>query len=316
MSQFITTAFVEQYTANFAFLSQQKGSRLRGLCRVESGIKGRDSYFDQIGAVAAQPRTTRHGSTPQLDTPFSRRQLTLADYEWADLVDDLDKVRTLIDPTSATLQAGIMAMGRAIDDVIIAAATGTSQTGVTGGTAVVLPATQKLVPTDGTTVAPFQLPTLLAIKKKFDDNDVDESTPRYIAVSSQQLQDLLNDNRIQNHDYNTVRALVMGQIDTFCGFKFVRSQRLTTGAAPAFDKTTGIVGGGGSNGLTNARSVFAWAEDGITLGIGADVKGRISERDDKSYATQVYASMALGATRMEEVKVVQCFCKESNSVLS
>lgn len=316
MSQFITTAFVQQYTNNFMFLSQQKGSRLRNLVRTESGIVGSSAFYDQIGSVAAQARVTRHGNTPQLDTPHSRRMVTLADYEWADLIDDLDKVRMLADPTSAYMQSAIMAMGRGMDDVIIAAALGSSNTGVSGATAVVLPNTQKLVANDGAATSAFNLNTLLQIKKKFDDSDVDESIQRNIALSSQQLQDLLNDSHIQNHDYNTVRALVTGTVDTFAGFSFVRTQRLPINATtPAYTASSGVVGAG-TNGLTNSRSVIAWAQDGLLLGIGRDAKGRITERDDKSYATQVYASMALGATRMEEVKVVQCYCKESNSVAS
>jgi len=40
------------------------------------------------------------------------------------------------------------------------------------------------------------------------------------------------------------------------------------------------------------------------LGVGKDVNARIDERADKSYATQVYYCMSIGATRMEEAKVV------------
>ena len=53
------------------------------------------------------------------------------------------------------------------------------------------------------------------------------------------------------------------------------------------------------------------AEDGLTLAIGKDVMARIDERSDKGYATQVYYCMSIGATRMEEEKVVQIDCDES-----
>jgi hypothetical protein len=55
---------------------------------------------------------------------------------------------------------------------------------------------------------------------------------------------------------------------------------------------------------------FAFTEDAVKLAIGSDVKARIDERNDKSYATQVYYSMAIGATRMEEDKVVEIRCNE------
>ena len=57
----------------------------------------KSAFFDQIGVTAAQLRTSRHGSTPQIDTPHSRRKVSLDTYEWGDLVDDADKVRMLID---------------------------------------------------------------------------------------------------------------------------------------------------------------------------------------------------------------------------
>jgi hypothetical protein len=139
MSSQITTAFVEQYSANIQMLSQQMGSLLRDAVRNES-VVGKDAYFDQIGKVTAVLKTSRHSDTPQIDTPHSRRRVSLADYEFADLIDQQDKVRLLIDPTSSYAKAAAYAMGRAMDDVIIAAALGTANTGVSGGTPVTLPA--------------------------------------------------------------------------------------------------------------------------------------------------------------------------------
>ena len=85
MSFQITTAFVQQYKSNVQLLSQQMGSRLRGSCRVES-VQAEFAFFEQIGAVTAQLKISRHGDTPQYDTPHARRRVGLNDYEWADLV--------------------------------------------------------------------------------------------------------------------------------------------------------------------------------------------------------------------------------------
>ena len=66
MSTQITTAFVEQYSSNVSMLSQQMGSKLRGAVDVET-VRGKNAFFDQIGATAAVARTTRHGATPQVE---------------------------------------------------------------------------------------------------------------------------------------------------------------------------------------------------------------------------------------------------------
>ena len=290
MSNQITTAFVQQYGSNVQMLSQQMGSRLREAVDVES-ITGKNAYFEQIGSVVAQVRTSRHASTPQIDTPHSRRRVSLADYEWADLIDDADKVRMLIDPTSSYAKAAANAMGRSMDDVIITALGGNAYSGETGATSVALPSTQKFATSqqsDGLTIA-----KLLDAKKKMDIADVDPSIPRFIVCGATQISDLLNTTEVKNSDYNTVKALAMGQVDSFLGFKFIMSNRLN------FDATN-----------TDDRLVFAFTKDAIKLAIGKDVTARISERDDKSYSTQVYYCMSIGATRMEEEKVVQIPCDE------
>ena len=95
MSVQITTAFVEQYKSNVFHLAQQKGSRLRDAVRTET-VTGKSHFFERIGSVAAQLRTSRHSDTPRMDTPHSRRKVTMDDYDWADLIDNEDKVRMLI----------------------------------------------------------------------------------------------------------------------------------------------------------------------------------------------------------------------------
>ena len=283
MSSQITTAFVEQYSANIQMLSQQMGSLLRDAVRNES-VTGKDAYFDQIGKVTAILKTSRHSDTPQIDTPHSRRRVSLADYEFADLIDQQDKVRLLIDPTSSYAKAAAYAMGRAMDDVIIAAALGSANTGVSGGTAVALPAGNIVaVGTGGANT--MNIAKLASAKNILDSGDVDPSIKRHIIVSPTEIQDLLNTTTITSSDFNTVKALVQGEIDSFMGFKFHVSNRLV------------------DNGAGNTQCI-AFAEDGILLATGKDVTAKIDERSDKSYATQVYYCQTIGATRMEEAKVI------------
>jgi len=290
MSQSITTAFVQQYSANVQMLSQQMGSRLRDAVRLET-VVGKNAFIDQIGSVTAQLRSSRHADTPQIDTPHQRRRLSIASYEFADLIDDQDKVRMLIDPTSSYAMAAAAAMGRAMDDVIITAALGTASTGETGSGTADLDTTNNMVGSsssnDGLTIA-----KLTEAKRKMDLNDVDPSIPRYIAVGPKQIEDLLGTTQVTSSDFNTIKALVQGDVDTFMGFQFIMTNRLSIDS-------------------NDIRSCFAWAEDGITLGVGKDVQARIDERNDKGYATQVYYCMDIGAVRMEEAKVVKIFCDET-----
>ena len=286
MSTQITTAFVQQFSANIQMLSQQKGSLLRNAVDSES-VNGEKAFFDQVGAAAAVLRTSRHADTPLVETPHSRRMVTMADYEYADLIDDADKVRLLADPTSTYSRAAAAAMGRAMDDVIITAALGTATTGKDGSTSTSLPAGQKIAHgSAGLTIA-----KLLSAKETLDANSVDPSITRHIIVSPKQISDLLNNTTVTSSDFNTVKALATGELNSFVGFNFIVSNRLSTDS-------------------NSDRQVIAFASDGIKLAIGKEPSARIDERADKSYSTQVYYCQSIGATRMEESKVVEIACNE------
>ena len=286
MSTQITTAFVNQFSSNVSMLSQQMGSLLRPAVDVES-VVGEKAFFDQVGEAAAVARTSRHQDTPLVTTPHSRRQVSLTTFEWADLVDDADKVRMLIDPTSSYARAAAAGIGRAMDDTIIDALGGDAKTGKDGSTTTSFPSSQKIaVGGAGLTIA-----KLVSAKKLLDANSVDPSIKRFIVVSPEQIEDLLNSTTVTSSDFNTVKALVQGDINTFVGFEFIVSNRL---------KVDG----------SSDRLCYAFAQDGMKLAIGKDVMARIEERADKSFSTQIYYCATFGATRMEEDKVVEIACSE------
>ena len=286
MSTQITTAFVNQFSSNVSMLSQQMGSLLRPAVDVES-VVGEKAFFDQVGEAAAVARTSRHQDTPLVTTPHSRRQVSLTTFEWADLVDDADKVRMLIDPTSSYARAAAAGIGRAMDDTIIDALGGDAKTGKDGSTTTSFPSGQKIaVGGAGLTIA-----KLVSAKKLLDANSVDPSIKRFIVVSPEQIEDLLNSTTVTSSDFNTVKALVQGDINTFVGFEFIVSNRLKVD--------------GSSN-----RLCYAFAQDGMKLAIGKDVMARIEERADKSFSTQIYYCSTFGSTRMEENKVVEIACSE------
>lgn len=296
MSFEITTAFVQQYSSNVMFLVQQKGSRLRNTVRNET-VTGKNAFFDQIGATAAQRVTTRHADSPLMSTPHARRRVSLVDYDWGDLVDTLDMVRTLTDPTNMYSQNAAWAMGRAMDDEIIAAFHGTAYTGEDGATTVPFPsAATHTIPVDDHTYdsgagdVGLTISKLTLARELLDEKEVDPSEQRYMGVTAKQLSDLLTTTEVTSADYNSVKSLVRGEVDTFLGFMFIRTERFLLASGD--------------------RQCPAWTMMGMGLGIGKDVTARISERADKRYSTYVYYCMSLGATRIEEARVLNVICNE------
>lgn len=292
MSLQIPTHFVEQYKDNVMQLSQQKGSRLRRTVRDDGTIIGKTVYFDRIGQTAAQRILNRHGDTPLQNTPHSRRSAHMYDYDWADLVDWPDKLKTLYDPTNPYAVSASWALGRSQDDEIIAALGGSA--GVeSGGSPVALPAAQKVAVNDhtydsGSGDVGLTVGKLIHAQKILEDADVDDDLKRYCVLTSAQKADLLTNTEVTSSDYNTVKALVQGEINTFMGFEFVRTQRLLTS--------------GGD------RLIYCYTESAIGCGVPKDIEVDIGPRRDKRNATQVYAMQSIGAVRVEDEQVVEIAC--------
>jgi len=287
MSVQITTAHIQGYKQGVDLLVQQKGSRLRGAVRLEPGLTGKRVFFDQIGATAVTRLTTRHADTVLVDTPHARRAVDPVDYVWADMIDEIDKVRVLNDPTNAYSQNAAFAMGRAMDTEILAAAIGNAQTDETGSTATPLGAGQAIA-VGGTNLTVAKLRTA---KRLLDAAENDPSDPRHIAINALMLESLLGETETTSSDFNTVKALVQGEINTFLGFQFHRTELLTNDATPS-------------------RLAVAWRQSGVALGVWKDTHADIGPRRDKNNDIQVLYRATCGATRMEEVAVVTIACAE------
>jgi len=287
MSFEITTAMVQQYNDNIVMLQQQKPSRLRPCVREES-VQGEYGFFDQVDQTAAQKRTTRHADTPLISTPHVRRRVSMSAYDWSDLIDNFDRPTLITDPTSVYVMNAVASLNRSIDDEIIACALATAYGGRDGTSTYAFPtSTHQIV--HGSTG--LNLTKLLQAREILDSYENDPDEPRFLVLNAEQVTNLLNTTEIKSADYNTVKALVSGEIDTFLGFKFVRSERLQK--------------------VSTTRSCLAWSQSSILLGIGTDIITRVSERADKNYATQVYVGMFIGATRMDEKGVVEIQATET-----
>lgn len=296
MSTEITTAFVQEYKDGITLLAQQKESRLRNMgIRIESGVVGTSCYIDQIGVRGRMSQvTTRHGDTPQSDTPHSRRKIDLMDFVTSDLIDVWDRVKTLNQPDNYYVQALAAQAGREIDHILLDAATGTSYTGVAGATSIALPSAQ-IVAVDshaygaGSGNAGLTISKLIEARNKLEKAEtLMAGTKMYLAVNSDAISDLLQTVEVTSAEYNQVRALESGEITKFMGFEFVRTELLN--ASGGHDQ------------------VIAYTEGALGLAIGMDVQGRITERDDKNYAWQAWFAMSMGSSRLEEERVVSILC--------
>lgn len=303
MSFQIETAHVQAYHANINLLSQQMGSRLAGNVRRETQSAKYD-YYDRVDATAAVEVTTRHGDTPLVSTTHDRRRVGLRDFDWADLIDKRDRIRLLSDPSAAYTLNALAALGRSKDQVIIDAAFGTAYTGETGASSVSSgwgEVAVDYVESGGVTASNLTIGKLRQARSILGRNEaisqvmggdgqlVDE--PLIAVVKQYQLDSLLRSPEITSGDFNVVKALVDGKVDTFMGFKFKRTELLSTTA--------------------NVTDCIFYAQSGILLATGMEVATDIGPRRDKRNAVQVYVCGSFGAVRMEEKKVVRVKCNDT-----
>jgi len=303
MASTITTAFTKQYMANLYILSQQMGSKLQGKVRVESVTGAENAAFDRIGTVAAQKITTRHGDTPNNEQDHTRRWVTPEDYNTNSFLDNQDKLKMIIEPTSTFARTQAAALGRTKDDILIAAALGDAAVNKTGSSTTAFKDDSISINGDGTattigtlaspaTEVDMTLAKMLLMMQIFNEEDVDPDIVKYWMVSPKTIGDMLDLTEVGSADYNTVKTLTQGRVDTFMGFNFFWNNRITKNAS---DETC-------------YRSI-AWAQDGLILGQAEEVKSRVDERSDKNYSVQVYSEMSMGAVRMEGAKVHECLNK-------
>ena len=287
MSANIPEHYAQQFTDGIRQLQQQKTSRLRGAVRVES-ISGADrAFFDQMDVTSMSLRVGRDTDTVITDSPASRRMVTTATYDKASLVDKRDEDRVLNSPVNAFTMSFAAAANRTIDDVIIAALFADAASGVAGaGTESFDSNFQIAAGAAGLTLA-----KIIEAKKLLMAAENDPSQRWYMLHSAKQLEDVLSDSTITSADYNSVKALVNGEINEFMGFTWIHTERLGVDGA-------------------SARRCAAYAQDSMLLGVTNDVTGRASIRNDKNDALQVAFTLDVGATRMDEKGVVEILCAE------
>ena len=269
--------YAQAYSQNIMQLAQQKYSKLINTVYIKPNVKGKTFFQDQIGEWEMETKGGRNVETPNNDPVLGRRMGIMVDYHDNRMLDRGDELKSISDPRSSYTIAAGASLGRKIDDVIVAAIRGAAYTGETGS---VTAPTAAII---AVSAASMSLAFIISAKKALDDKDV-EMEDRFMVVNTTALNSMLDVTEIGSSDYNSVKALIRGEIDTFLGFKWIMSTRV------------------------NASDVgYAYQRYGLCAAMGAAPMVRTDERADKSYSWQVYYELNIGAVRLEEnrVKILQ-----------
>lgn len=293
MSNQIPTFNYQSYSQGIEMLVQQMSRETRGAVMEES-MSSERVFFDQIGAVAAVEKTGRAQDVAVVNTPHARRSCTATDYAFRDFVDSFDKLKILNDPTNAYSQAFSAANARKVDQIVMSAALGTAYTGKEGTTAVPLPSAQKIAAaTSGFTLAKLQT----AVQRIKSANALMPGDSLHVAWTAKQELQFINTDEVKSFDFNNQKVMVDGRLTYFYGCYFHRMEDDdASGEILPLESTT--------------RSCVLWAKSGLKLGTWKAPYGSVDWLPEKQ-TWQVLAGMSVGATRMQEKKVIQIDVVES-----
>jgi hypothetical protein len=293
--------YVIQYETNWQHLLQQMESRLKEKTKFVSA-QGAAVRFNQYGLASMSQVTTRNASTPAANSDLPTRWAYPVPYDIANRFSEFDNLflGSVVLPTSECMQAQAAAYGRLADKVLIDALTGpatitnTANTSTGFGlnnttTTVNLPAGQTVavnyVPAGGTAAnSGLTIGKIREAKRILDANEA-PAEDRVLIVSAKEISDLLGTTEVTNNLYNSVRALVDGDVDAFLGFKIVRSEQLNLPVA-------GI------------RNCVAYHKNAAVL-VDGGKKSYMDILPTQSHALQIRSTAVLGATRLLETGVVQ-----------
>lgn len=280
MAQGISSAFVTLFDAEVKQAYQ--GQRLlAGLVRERQNVEGSTVKFPKIGKGSATLRVPQTDVTP-LNITYSQVTATMSDYNAAEYSDIFHQAKVNFDERRELVQVVSGSIGRRMDQLVLDALAASS--------------TSLTVSNDiGGTDTNLNLTKLRNAKRLLDKNNV-PMDGRCFLVSASGLESLLGETSITSADFNSVRALVSGEIDTFLGFKFTMIG----------DRSEGGLAIDGSL----DRVCFAYHRDAVGFGIGMNMKTEINYVPEKT-SYLVNGMFSAGAIAIDDEGIVKITCRET-----
>jgi len=280
MSISLSNAFVTLFDAEVKQAYQGKAMLVPAV-RQRRGVEGSTVKFPKVGKGVATPRVPQTDVTP-LNVGFSSVTLTLSDWNAAEYSDIFSQAKVNFDERQELVQVVANAMGRRQDQLILdaLAASGTSLT---------------VANSIGGATTNLNVAKLREAKRLMDKNNVPPEG-RHIVIHGNGLANLLSETSVTSSDFNTVKALVQGDVSTFLGFTFhVLGDRSEGGLA--------IDG-------SLDRTCFAFHNMAVGYGEGIGMRTEINYIPEKT-SWLVNEVFSAGATTIDAEGIVQITCRES-----
>lgn len=291
------TVDVAQVTAFDALVHHkvaENPDQFRSAVDTRTGIKGKSYNVEILDSIQFTPVTTRHQDTPLTPNVHTRRRCTVSDLAASELIDELDEIKMLISPGSDYARRMAEAYNRLIARTVVNAAIGNALNIAADDSLSTspLPSAQQIA--NGSTG--MTMAKLRQLNRMFDVNAVPRGR-RTIVVSPFAIEDLLADPQVTSSDFSSLQALQYGTFPEnamWMGLRWVVvSDEVSTGEALILPLAAGV------------RSCVAFDRLGVRLYIARDFQTEMDKRPDKLNSLQILVKVSLGATRVEDKRVIQ-----------
>ena len=276
----ISNAFVTLFDTEVK-QAYQADAVLRNTVRLRTGVTASTHKFPKIGSGVAQVRVPQTDVTP-LNVTYSQATVTLTDYIAAEYSDIFNQAKVNFDERQELVQVVSKAIGRRSDQLIIDALAASS-TSLTVATSI------------GGAGTNMNMAKLREAARLLNTANV-PAEDRYMLIHASQLSNLLSETAVTSSDFNSVKALVQGDITTFMGFNFI-----TIG-----DRTEGGLTGGGSG---STRKVYAYHKMAVGMAESMGIRSEINYVPEKT-SWLVSSMFSAGAVAIDAGGCVDITCTE------
>jgi hypothetical protein len=280
MSISLSNAFVTLFDAEVKQAYQGKAMLVPAV-RQRRGVEGSTVKFPKVGRGVATVRVPQTDVTP-LNVGFSTVTLTLADYNAAEYSDIFSQAKVNFDERQELVQVVAGAMGRRQDQMILDALNGSS-TSLTVANSI------------GGSTTNMNIAKLREAKRLLDKGNVPPDG-RHIIIHANGLSNLLSETSVTSSDFNSVKALVQGEINTYLGFTFHVLGDRSEGGLPIDGSLD--------------RTCYAFHKDAVGYGEGIAMRTEINYIAEKT-SWLVNEVFSAGAIAIDDEGIVKITCRET-----
>jgi hypothetical protein len=281
MSTSLSNAAIASFDADVKHAYQDKKAKLRDCARVKTGVVGSTHRFPKLGSGIATQRVPQTDVIP-MNLSHTNATVTLEDWNAAEYTDVFNDAKVNFSERQELAASIAAAIARREDQLIIDAleATATSLT---------------VASSIGGANTDLNVAKLRRASRLLGDNQVGEDEEITYVGSYVGREALLGETETTSSDFNTIKALVNGDISSFMGMNFVW---MASRAEGGLDLTSGD------------RSTFAFAKSSIGHAIGMDQRMEVNYIPTK---TSWLANMlfSAGSIEIDAGGVVDITCDEN-----